>query len=442
MPQVTTATLGVGDRALRSDVSARRWAMAILFVVSVFNYLDRNMLAVLQIPIKAELRLSDAQMGLLTGTSFALLYAIAAIPVARLADGWVRKHVLLGSLAVWSAATALTAAARGFGSLAVARMAVAAGESGCIPTSHALISDYYPAERRAGALGLWALSAPVGTMIGLALAGGLANAFDWRTVYLAAGLASAAFAPVVWFKLREPRRGQFDRHASVARPDLRSAIAPIWRNPALRNVILGVTFHAYFLYAQANWAAPFYHRAYGLSLGELSLWLGLLAGLAGGFGTWLGGCLADAWSRRNPAAYAPHAGVRRPGHDPRGARPVLGAERRLVPGRGDRAGGAGEHLPRPLDRHGPDACRPGDEGLRLGGDRHRRQPGRHGPRSAGHRSLERPPGAAPFRAGPVASLCALLGPGRRGPGRGLLLPRRARPAAPPRPTTSRQGELR
>lgn len=278
--------------------------MTILFIVAVFNYLDRNMLSVLQIPIKEELGLSDMQLGLLTGSAFALFYATCAVPIARLADRTRRATVLAVSLGIWGIATALTAGARSFPALAALRIGVAAGESGCIPTSHSIISDYYPRERRASALAFWSISAPVGTMLGLALAGWLNDTVGWRTAFLGAGIVSTLFAPLVFLFLKEPPRGRYDGNVSLEAPPLSTAISTLWKDKALRYVILAVTLHAYFLYTTANWSAPFYRRVHDMAVGELALWLALLSGIAGGLGTFAGGIVADWWARRTERSYA------------------------------------------------------------------------------------------------------------------------------------------
>ncbi len=143
---------------------ARFVSMFILFIVSTFNYVDRTIISILQVPIKADLNLTDAHMGALTGLSFALFYTTFSLPIARLADRMNRRNIIAISLFVWSGMTALSGLARNFAMLVGFRIGVAIGEAGSIPASQSIIADYYPAHRRATALAIWGLSLPVGLM--------------------------------------------------------------------------------------------------------------------------------------------------------------------------------------------------------------------------------------------------------------------------------------
>jgi len=158
-----------------SDGNIRRRALFALFLVSAFNYVDRTILSILQIPIKADLGLSDGQLGALTGLSFALFYATLSLPVARLADPVSRRLLVAASLAIWSAMTGLSGLAIGFGTLVFFRIGVAIGESGSVPASVSLLADYYPPQRRATAMSLWGLALPVGLMLGYSATGWLAG---------------------------------------------------------------------------------------------------------------------------------------------------------------------------------------------------------------------------------------------------------------------------
>ena len=130
----------------------RRMMLVALIIISAFNYVDRTILSILQIPIKAELGLSDGQLGALTGLAFALFYATLSLPIARLADRYSRRWIIVISLVVWSAMTAMCGFATGFVSLLFFRVGVAIGEAGSVPASVSLIADSYAPERRATAL--------------------------------------------------------------------------------------------------------------------------------------------------------------------------------------------------------------------------------------------------------------------------------------------------
>src|SRR5688572_263438 len=186
------------------------YVLAMLVVVYVMNYVDRQLMSILIEPIKAEFGASDKAMGLLTGFAFAIFYTFAGIPVARLADVWVRRSVIAIGLAVWSGMTALTGLSRSFLELALVRIGVGIGEAGGTPPSHALISDYFPPKRRATALGVFSLGVPIGTMVGYSLGGWLGEEFGWRAAFLWMGLPGIALALLVRLTIREPARGRFD----------------------------------------------------------------------------------------------------------------------------------------------------------------------------------------------------------------------------------------
>ena len=146
--------------------SYRRYALALFLLVYIINFVDRQIFSILIEPIRAEIELSDTQLGLLGGIAFAIFYTFAGIPIARWADVGVRKNIVALAMVIWSAMTMFTATAKGFGGLLIARIGVGVGEAGCSPPIHSLISDYYPEEKRATALGTYALGIPIGAAIG------------------------------------------------------------------------------------------------------------------------------------------------------------------------------------------------------------------------------------------------------------------------------------
>ena len=280
-----------------------RYGLAILFLVALFNYIDRSIIAILQEPLKADLHLSDTQLGALTGLSFALLYTTLALPIARLADVWNRKRLIAVALAIWSAATAACGLANSFGTLVALRMGVAFGEAGCVPASHSMIADYFPVRQRATALALWGLSNPFGTMLGFAAGGWLTQALSWREAFLAFGIAGLVLAPLV-LTAREPVRGAFDEHRDARqRVPLREALSLLWRLKAFRFLAAGGAAHAFVVFAANNWNAPFYGRVHGMPIGQVALFLALAIGLGGGLGQFVGGDLADRLGRRDRRWY-------------------------------------------------------------------------------------------------------------------------------------------
>jgi predicted MFS family arabinose efflux permease len=282
----------------------------VLFVVALLNYVDRSVLAILQVPVKRDLALSDTEMGALTGLAFALLYTTLALPIARIADKSVRTRLLAGALLVWSAMTAASGFARTFAMLVICRMGVALGEAGCVPATHSLISDYFQRHQRATALALWGLSLPCGTMLGLAAGGWLNDAIGWRNSFIGIGIAGVALAPIVLVLLREPKRGRFDPKPAGPPPTFsqRQALGLLWRTKAFRYAALAGALHAYTQHTMLNWNGPFYIRVYHMPVAEAANYLALIFGIGGGLGTFLGGFLTDRigkadarWYLRLPA---------------------------------------------------------------------------------------------------------------------------------------------
>jgi MFS family permease len=280
-----------------------RYGLAMLFLVALFNYIDRSIIAILQEPLKADLKLSDTQLGALTGLSFALLYTTLALPIARLADVWNRKRLIAVALAIWSTATAACGLANGFGTLVALRMGVAFGEAGCVPASHSMIADYFPLRQRATALAIWGLSNPFGTMLGFAAGGWITQAMSWREAFLVFGIAGLVLAPLV-LTAREPVRGTFDEHKDARlRVPLKEALSRLWSLKAFRFLAAGGAAHAFVVFAAHNWNAPFYGRVHGMPIGQVALFLALAIGLGGGLGQFVGGNLCDRLGRRDRRWY-------------------------------------------------------------------------------------------------------------------------------------------
>jgi len=199
------------------------YVLVLLSIVYLFNFLDRQILSILAQAIKADLGVSDARLGFLYGTAFAIFYAVFGIPLARLADVWVRKNVIALGLACWSLMTALSGTANHFLALATYRIGVGVGESSASPAAYSMLSDSFPPERRATAFALYAAGLYVGQGIGYYLGGWILDAWaaqfpggtgplglrGWQAAFLAVGLPGLLLALAVW-RLREPRRGQFD----------------------------------------------------------------------------------------------------------------------------------------------------------------------------------------------------------------------------------------
>lgn len=275
----------------------------ILFVVAVLNIVDRQVINVLADPISKELQLTDTQIGLLTGLAFAVFYNLSSIPLGRFADrpSTNRSHLIAGSLAVWSAATALCAAAGNYAHLVTARIAVAASEAGCTPPAHSLIADRVPLARRARALAIFGLGVPVGALIGKAGGGILAEAVGWRSAFLIVGLPGIVLAVIFFATVREPRREK-DYGARVPM-SFGKAFRLFARSPALLWMSAGTASAMLLVTGGSVWGMIHFLRNHELDTATAGVWLGLSGGIAGVTGTWLGGWTADKFGRDRPALY-------------------------------------------------------------------------------------------------------------------------------------------
>lgn len=285
------------------STARRRTAMILLFAVSTFNYIDRTILSILQVPIKRDLGLSDAQLGLLTGLAFAIFYTTLSIPIARYADRANRRNIIAGALGLWSGMTALCGLATGFLSLVFFRTGVAAGEAGSIPASQSIIADIYPPSQRATAMSIWGLSLPLGLLLGYGATGWLAETIGWRWTFAVVGGLGVALAPIVLLGLKEPQRGAYDPSPPSSGGEATSvgqSVRFLWNMPAFRLVVLAAALHGFSQYSMMNWMAPFYVRAHDMSLSSVAFYMALVSGIGGGIGIYLGGYLSDRLGRNDP----------------------------------------------------------------------------------------------------------------------------------------------
>lgn len=282
----------------------KRFALLMLTVVYTFNFIDRQLLVILQEPIKADMGLSDAQLGLLSGFSFAVIYVTAGIPIAYIADRNNRRNIISYALAAWSGMTALSGFAQNYWQLLAARVGVGLGEAGGSPPAHAMISDYYPPEKRATALSVYSSGIYIGILLGYLFGGMLAQALGWRTAFLVMGIPGVLFALLFRFTVKEPTRGFYDQtQKQQDAPSLKSTLAVLKQRPAFWYIALGCAFTAYASYGNGNFLPSFLIRNHGFSLSEAGITLALAAGVAGAIGTFLGGFLGDRLAIRDKRWY-------------------------------------------------------------------------------------------------------------------------------------------
>jgi MFS family permease len=289
-----------------------RYALSLLLVVFVFNFLDRQVVAILLQAIKKDLDLSDTQLGAFSGIAFAVLYSTLGIPIARFADRSVRRSIIALALFVWSGMTALQGLASSFVWLLAARIGVGIGEAGCSPPAHSMIADLFPPRRRATALSIYALGIPIGGAIGLAGGGWLRETFDWRTALVIVGLPGILLALLVRFTLREPTRGWWEGGRPAATPPSLGEVVRVLRaRRSFVHMAMAGALHALYGYGAAAWNPAFFERVHRLGPLEIGYWLGAIAATTGVLGTFLGGWLGDRMSGRDPRWYAwlPGAGT-------------------------------------------------------------------------------------------------------------------------------------
>ena len=274
--------------------SARRYSLAVLVVVYTFNFIDRQILAILLPAIKAEFLVDDWVLGFLIGTSFAVFYATLGMPISLLADRWNRRNLIAGALAIWSAMTALSGVAANVVQLALARIGVGIGEAGCSPPAHSMIADYYPPEQRATAMGIFTVGISAGIMIAYLSGGWIAENLGWRMALLIVGLPGLALALIVRFTVTEPVRGMSEnRQDSDARYGIMAVVRFLYTRKSFVHMSLGAALASFNAYAVLSFFPSFLIRSHGMNLQEIGLYLGVIIGVSSAIGFVGGGYLAD-----------------------------------------------------------------------------------------------------------------------------------------------------
>jgi predicted MFS family arabinose efflux permease len=287
-----------------STAGARNYALVLLTIVYSFNFIDRQLLAILQEPIKLELSLSDSQLGLLTGFAFALFYVIAGIPIARWADRSNRRNIISLSLGLWSLMTAVSGLTHNFIQLLAARVGVGVGEAGGSPPSHSIVSDIFPPEKRASAMSFYSTGVNIGILFGFLLGGWLNEFFGWRVAFIVVGAPGVLLALLVRFTLREPIRGLTEnKQSSDEQVPFSQVLHLLWSRLSFRHMVFAGSLNAFVIYATVNWLASFFIRSHGMTTGELGTWLAMSSGLFGAIGVFFGGFFADKLASRDKRWY-------------------------------------------------------------------------------------------------------------------------------------------
>jgi predicted MFS family arabinose efflux permease len=290
------------DRASASG-TPHLYVLILMASTTVMNVMDRQLMAVLIDPIKRDLGVSDAAMGLLTGTSFVILHVGASIPIAIWADRGVRRSIIALGLGLWSGLTMLTGFARGFTEMFVIRVGVGIGEASGGGPAQSLLADTFPPERRATALAVLVMGGPLGSMVAFAGGGWLGEIYGWRAAFVIFGAPGLLLALLIRFTLKEPTRGAFDlaerRDSSDAsggeppRMSVASALRFLVSVPALRWLTLASGLNSIGLYAILIWAVPYMTRVHEMGTGEAGTRLAIASGLFTALGTFACGPVAD-----------------------------------------------------------------------------------------------------------------------------------------------------
>jgi len=302
----------------------RRTVVLLLTAAYTFNSMDRSIISILAPLIKADLQLTDMQLGLLGGTAFALLYGLGGLPIARLAERKNRVNIMTVALIAWSSLTAMCALAASFGQLLLIRAGVGVAEAGCSPSAHSLISDYVGPARRASALSIYTCGISLGYIVAGALGGYVAQHAGWRMACAAAGLPGVLTALIIKGAVREPPRGGADtpggdapgRRSSSVAPELppfsirhelaelRAVAAALLFDRPILHMVLALTLGAFAAYGFYYFVPAYFRRQFALDSASVGLISAVSGGLAVGLGILAGGVLADFLARWSARWYA------------------------------------------------------------------------------------------------------------------------------------------
>jgi MFS family permease len=283
-----TSTLGLA--APQSASLLERWYVLIMMcLVYTLSIADRYVVSTVLDPIRIELHLTDKGVALLTGLAFGLFYVVLGFPLSWLIDRYNRRKIVAACLVLWSAMTAVCGLARTSLEFFLARVGVTIGEAGGTPGANSLLSDYFPAARRAMALTVFALGAPIGAWLGYNVAGAVADHYGWRAAFYALGLPGVLVGLGVWLTVREPKRGCLDSGQDGLAPSVAATMRFLWQQRAAVHTMIGTAVCALWGWGLMFWTPAFLQRTYHMTVGQASdvtqnmhLWGGGLATVATG----------------------------------------------------------------------------------------------------------------------------------------------------------------
>ena len=280
------------------------YVLVMLTIVGALSFFDRQLVVILQEPIKNELGLSDTQLGLLTGLAFAIFYCLVGIPIARYADRNNRRNVIGASLAIWSLMTAITGFVLSFSQMLLARIGVGIGEAGATPSSQAIISDYFPKEKRATAFAIYATSVYIGLFLGFSMGGILESTFGWRQAFMLLGVPGIIFSIIFLLAVKEPPRGYADGVVVTKKqPDFKQSMQLLFSKKTYKYILAASALHSFVGYGFANWIPSFFIRVHEMTVMEVGFWLAISIGIGGGIGAFSGGFIVDKLVKKDQRWY-------------------------------------------------------------------------------------------------------------------------------------------
>ena len=288
-----------------STLGQRWYVLFIMMLAYAINIADRYVMSTVLEPIRLELQLTDAGVAFLTGVSLAFFYVIMGIPLSWIADRYNRRNLLAASITIWSAMTALCGMSQGYMQLLLARIGVGVGEAGGTPSCNSIVADYFPAGRRAMAMTIFALGAPIGAWLGADMAGYVAAEYGWRMAFYVLGILGILLAIVIMLTIKEPKRGRLDMVDDSAAPNLTETLKYIWSQKGMVHAIMGSGLSALWGWGLMWFTPTFIQRAYGLDVGEAGAVIGPIHLVMG-----IGASLLTAWLVGRPSYTDPRKVLR------------------------------------------------------------------------------------------------------------------------------------
>ncbi len=291
---------------------ARYYTLFVLVLIYASSHVDRYIVGILAESIKLDLGISDTQLGVLIGLTFAIFYAGLGIPVALMADRMNRRNIIAAAVVIWSGMTALCGLAQNYWQLLLARTGVGVGEAGSSPPSHSMISDLFPLEQRGAAMGFYSAGINIGILVGFAVGGYIDETYGWRIAFFVVGIPGILLGALLMLTVKEPPRTQIAKPLAGDTRAEKTAnmFAEIWDTfklmmavPALRHVVLGCTLVVFVGYGTTNWNGVYLRRVLEMGSSDAGLALALIGGIIGGIGTFCGGWWADILGRKDRRAY-------------------------------------------------------------------------------------------------------------------------------------------